>query len=815
MRIQEHPIGRWAGLVLILTGILWATAGVAAERAITPDPGGVRVTATADERLSLSVNTTPRDGDQPVMEWFVFTATSMPELHILTPSGTVVYRADLDLTGVTYPFAPGGRTEWIATLSMAELDLGPGDTLSYGYAYTASDLSAIVLDNIVTVSVTEEDPSLKPMGSADALTDYLKAGLRRLGSADSYRTPYAESDVFGTTDSSAGGSPAVSGTNVQEAGVDEADTVETDGRYLYVAPPAPDVYWWGVPETDGALSDADRRGIRILALNETPPSAEPVATINLEDHEVDVDGLYLVTGRDEGRPDLLVTVGGTGGQFWGFWGYPGYFMDETTEVALYDVSEPAAPRRITRMTLEGGLVSSRRIGETLYLVTRFTPHPPDFEPYQYGPEGDGKNEAAVARATLGDLLPQATVDGVRVGSPVNPATCLMPPQDPESPEDPSLITVTALDLVTPGTSPGTATLAGPTETVYVSADRIYLATTRYTRPENADGTWTPPEPSTEVHQLALTGAGPEYRASGSVPGTLGWETDKKPFRMSHYDGTLRIATSLGNAWNGSATTRLTLLQASGGRLEETAHIDGIGEPGERLYAVRYAGTYGYLVTFRVTDPLYVFDLSDPHHPKELGALHIDGYSDYLHPVGDRFLLGVGKDALPDTSSSDFGGRGAWYQGVKLSLFDISNPADPREVDAVILGKRGTESAALTDHHAFTWLPATETRPARLALPVGLHDTVPHHSSYATPDDPWFHYDWTHTGLYLFDIDPSAGEIRSRGEMIVERRDSAADDWYWRSSHGDRSVLVNDTVHYVHDGSVWSAPWGGNPMTGPR
>ncbi len=809
MRIHGYSVSRWAGLILVLTGIFWATAAVAGERAIVPDPGAVRVTATADERLSLSVNTTPRQGDQPVMEWFVFTATSMPELHILTPSGAVVYRNDLDLTTVTYPFTPAGRTQWIATLSMAELDLGAGDTLYYGYAYTASDLSAIVLDNIVTVSVTEADSSLKPVGSAEALTDYLKAGLRRLGSADSYRPSYAEGDVFGSTDSSAGGSMAVSGTNVQEAGVDEADTVETDGHYLYVAPAAPEVYWWGIPEADGALSGPDAQGIRILALSETPPAAEPVATINLDDHEVDVDGLYLMTGRDDGRPDILVTVGGTGGQFWGFWGYPGYFMDETTEVGIYDVSDPADPRRITRMTLEGGLVSSRRIGETLYLITRFTPHPPDFEPYQYAPDGDGKNEAAVTRATLGDLLPQATVDGVRVGSPVNPATCLMPPRDPDSAEDPSLITVTALDLVTPGTSPGTATLAGPTETVYVSADRLYLATTRYTRPDGADATWTPPEPSTELHQLALTESGPEYRASGSVPGTLGWETDKKPFRMSHYDGTLRVATSLGNSWDGSATTRLTLLQASGDRLEETAHIGGIGEPGERLYAVRYTGAYGYLVTFRVTDPLYVFDLSDPYHPRELGALHIDGYSDYLHPVGDRFILGVGKDAVPDTGAGDFGGRGAWYQGVKLSLFDISNPADPREVDAVILGKRGTESAALTDHHAFTWLPATDTRPARLALPVGLHDTVPPTSySYVTPDEPWFYYDWTHTGLYLFDIDPSAGEIRSRGKIVVDRRDGADADWYWRSSHGDRSVLVNDTVHYIHDGSVWSAPWGG-------
>lgn len=90
-------------------------------------------------------------------------------------------------------------------------------------------------------------------------------------------------------------------------------------------------------------------------------------------------------------------------------------------------------------------------------------------------------------------------------------------------------------------------------------------------------------------------------------------------------------------------------------------------------------------SFQVTDPLYVFDLSDPFQPKTLGELHIEGYSDYLHPITEDLLLGIGKDAVPDTGATDFNGRGAWYQGLKLALFDVSDPSTPTEIRSMIIG----------------------------------------------------------------------------------------------------------------------------------
>ncbi|MCP4693915.1 MAG: hypothetical protein GY859_38125, partial [Desulfobacterales bacterium] len=169
-----------------------------------------------------------------------------------------------------------------------------------------------------------------------------------------------------------------------------------------------------------------------------------------------------------------------------------------------------------------------------------------------------------------------------------------------------------------------------------------------------------------------------------------------------------------------------------------------------------------------------------------------------------------KDAVPDDGSNDFGGRGAWYQGVKLSLFDVSDPSNPREVDSLVYGKRGTNSDALVDHHALAYLPPINGGPARLALPIQLHETVPTYS-YFNPSDPSAYYDWTHTGLYMFDITTgeSGGQagIEKSGHIIAESIGNQ-DDSYWGWAR-DRAVLLNDSVHYIHNEKVISAEWGGD------
>ena len=151
-----------------------------------------------------------------------------------------------------------------------------------------------------------------------------------------------------------------------------------------------------------------------------------------------------------------------------------------------------------------------------------------------------------------------------------------------------------------------------------------------------------------------------------------------------------------------------MLAERAGALAAAGRVGGLGR-GERVFAVRFIGDTGYVVTFRQVDPLYTLDLSQPARPRVLGELKIRGYSSYLHPVGPDLLLGVGQDATDE----------GMVQGTQVSLFDVSNLAAPRRVARRALGT-GASSEAEFDHHAFLYWPATRLAvlPLSLSAPEG-------------------------------------------------------------------------------------------------
>ena len=181
------------------------------------------------------------------------------------------------------------------------------------------------------------------------------------------------------------------------------------------------------------------------------------------------------------------------------------------------------------------------------------------------------------------------------------------------------------------------------------------------------------------------------------------------FSMSELNGDLRVATTT-NSWDGSApsSSAVRVLRPEGNELVQIGLVDGLGLT-EQIYAVRFLGTQAYVVTFRQTDPLYVIDLTDPAAPVLSGELKIPGYSAYLHPVGEGLLLGVGQGA-------DLDGR---VQGTQLSLFDVSDPANPCSLSTLPIGGF---SEAEWDHQAFLYWPEDGT----IVLPVspGWHDCGP-------------------------------------------------------------------------------------------
>jgi uncharacterized secreted protein with C-terminal beta-propeller domain len=149
---------------------------------------------------------------------------------------------------------------------------------------------------------------------------------------------------------------------------------------------------------------------------------------------------------------------------------------------------------------------------------------------------------------------------------------------------------------------------------------------------------------------------------------------------------------------------VTVLKQDGASLQQVGRVGGLGK-GERIYAVRFLGDVGYVVTFRQVDPLYTVGLSDPAHPQVLGSLDLLGYSAYLHPVGDGLLLGVGQAANEQ-------GR---TEGTQVSLFDVSDPAHPARLSNKLVGN-GSSSSVEFDPHAFLWWD-----PLKLAvLPVQIY-----------------------------------------------------------------------------------------------
>jgi hypothetical protein len=255
-----------------------------------------------------------------------------------------------------------------------------------------------------------------------------------------------------------------------------------------------------------------------------------------------------------------------------------------------------------------------------------------------------------------------------------------------------VLTVLTIDL-TRGLAPiDSDGLMASGETVYASQTGLYVATQRWIAPAaTADPSGAPPRIRTAIHKFDISAPDrTEYRASGDIPGYL-----LSQWAMSEKDGLLRVASTDAPPWwdIDESESVVTVLQEASGQLTPVGQLGGLGE-GERIYAVRFIGDLGYVVTFRQVDPLHVIDLTDPTQPTLRGELEIQGYSAYLHPIGDGLLLGVGQDATAE-------GR---VQGTQVSVFDVSDPANPQRLQTLAFPRGWSE--AEFDHHAFLYWPAT-------------------------------------------------------------------------------------------------------------
>jgi len=288
--------------------------------------------------------------------------------------------------------------------------------------------------------------------------------------------------------------------------------------------------------------------------------------------------------------------------------------------------------------------------------------------------------------------------------------------------------------------------------------------------------------NTEVHKFALDGYF-SYKGDAAVPGHV-----LNQFSMDEYDGYFRIATTSGQTWSSENPSSNNIYVIDEDMLV-VGKLEGLAK-GESIYSARFMGNRGYLVTFKKIDPLFVVDLSVPTDPRVLGQLKIPGYSDYLHPYDETHLIGLGKDAeQAEGENRDF----AWYQGVKLSMFDVSDVAHPKEIAKYEIGDRGTDSYALQDHKAFLFSKEKNL----LAIPVLLAKIVP--LKYLKGVEANAYGDYVFQGEYVFDVSLDKGFVLKGTVSHAESGDLEKSGYYWYNSASvKRALYMDDTLYTVSD-----------------
>jgi inhibitor of cysteine peptidase len=589
--------------------------------------------------------------------------------------------------------------------------------------------------------------SLTRFSSSDAFVAAYKAGLRSQyrGMEDGAVTKMAAAPT-GTASSEQ--STAHSTTNVQVEGVDEADIVKNDGKFIY------------------AIS-----GNTVFIVAAYPPqSARVVGKITYSDRS-NLSEMFV-------QGDRLVVLGNT------------YFdrsaSYKETEVAppvgsltfadVYDVTDRTAPKRARRIEVEGGYNTARMIDGDVHVVCMT---------YPYQVLYNEKNPTAAQlipkyRDTLGDADPGSfkLVGSYKDIEVVDPRQFT------------SFLSIMSFPLSGDAQTLNKITIAGYSDNVYASVSNLYLASSEYQyywamRPGSVGDTTE----KTTIYKFAFNGPKTTFVTSAVVPGTV-----LNQFSMDESGGNFRVATTLGEVTRegSNATNNVYVLDPS---MKLAGKVEGIA-PGEKIYSARFLGNRAYMVTFKKVDPFFVLDMTDPSNPRVLGELKIPGFSDYLHPYDENHVIGIGKDTVE--AGPEAGGNFAWYQGMKVAIFDVTDVANPREMHKVVIGDRGTDSYALSDHKAFLF----DREKNLLVLPIQLAELTPEQK--ADPNHESNEYgEYKFQGAYVYNISLEGG-IQLKGRVThgdPAQTNKNSNYYYGSQTDVTRSLWIGDTLYTISEAMI--------------
>ena len=447
--------------------------------------------------------------------------------------------------------------------------------------------------------------------------------------------------------------PAPMAGNQQVAGVEESDIVKTDGDSLFIhtntASSTPEVVIVDASsmeklstitlEPSYGASELYLWDETLVVMQTEAPSVLPFQK-GISEATASDNKSYQKAAQGETPSHSGMAESNTS--------YRDAFVISAT---LFDVSDREQPKEIRRFEQDGSYVSSRVSDGTLYLVS---------QKYVWGDSSD--------EDTPMDELVPVTGDSLNQASQLLEAQSIVYCPDVEI--DPVYTVVSALNLSDCQQPANTKAVLGSADEIYMSKDNLYLA-------GSSDGS------STNLVRVAVEDSDIHFAATGKVPGQVLGQ-----FSMDESGGYFRVAST---SFSDSGTVNnLYVLDQS---LKQVGSVEGLA-PGESIKSVRYLGDTAYVVTFREVDPLFAIDLSTPSKPKVLGQLKTPGFSEYLHPVDSSTLIGFGTN----TTVAENGA--VMENGMKLSLFDVSDPLHPKESQVFYLGNQGSSSEGKENHKAF-------------------------------------------------------------------------------------------------------------------
>jgi uncharacterized secreted protein with C-terminal beta-propeller domain len=569
------------------------------------------------------------------------------------------------------------------------------------------------------------------------------------------------------------GATEYSTTNTQVASVDEADYVKNDGNSIFVL--AKD----GLHVVD-AWPAAETHEVAHVSL-----AGEP-RRLYFSDNRLVVYSRIQATGANGSAGTSNPSDQGC------TYGYDCRFSSEGghTLLQVFDVTTPANPTELMRYELSGGYVDSRRVGAFIYTVAHdtgatqipgldYTLQATSYEDLQAKYAQRIADNNAKIDATSDDyFLPW--VQTVKPDGTTAVVSSCQQALVTQGAQGASFVSINTFDLTKLG--PPTRTVIGSNAGyIYASATALYMAVDRTYEQDYLGSTsyyyGSYQAADSFVHKFNLNGTDTSYVGSVTLTGHI-----LNQFSMDESDGILRVASTKGWVPDASVISYLTTYGMQAGKLVQLGQVGGIG-PQEDIRSVRFDGNRGYVVTFKKTDPLFVFDLTDAAKPKLMGELQIPGFSTYMQRLDDTHVLAIGFTADDHESF-------AFFNGIQIQIFDVSDLANPKLAWKHVIGTRGSSSEALTNHLAFNYFAPKKM----LALPITVCEGGGD-GTYAT--------NLTFAGVMAFDISLDTG-ISEHGRLpfidagTVAATDSCDKWWTDSKSLVKRSIFMDDYIYGLSD-----------------